>query len=76
MPDAAVSRALEIVIGEVVLRDGSDVEPDRLANVFVRFARHDRVLKFMMPARRSADNGAASAIGWLEKGCDILNRGI
>src|SRR6516225_5684748 len=24
----------------------------------------------------SADNGAASAIGWLEKGCDILNRGI
>lgn len=24
----------------------------------------------------STDNGAASAIGWLEKGCDILNRGI
>ena len=22
----------------------------------------------------STDNGAASAIGWLEKGCDILNR--
>ena len=33
MPDAAVSRALEIVIGEVVLRAGSDVEPDHLANV-------------------------------------------
>jgi transposase len=31
---AAVSRALvEIVIGEVVLRAGSDVEPDHLANV-------------------------------------------
>ena len=24
----------------------------------------------------STDNGAASAIGWVEKGCDILNRGI
>jgi hypothetical protein len=24
----------------------------------------------------STDNGAASAIGWLERGCDILNRGI
>ena len=24
----------------------------------------------------STDNGAASAIGWLAKGCDILNRGI
>ena len=31
---AAVGRALvEFVIGEVVLRAGSDVEPDRLANV-------------------------------------------
>ena len=31
---AAVSRALvEIVIGEVVLRAGSDVEPDHLANI-------------------------------------------
>ena len=30
---AAVSRALEIVIGEVVLRAGSDVEPNHLANV-------------------------------------------
>ena len=38
--------------------------------------------QLLAPCRRdglekgSADNGAASAIGWLEKGCDILNRGI
>src|SRR5258705_11830735 len=41
---AAVSRALvEIVIGEVVLRAGSDVEPIISPMSSVRFARHDPV---------------------------------
>ena len=39
--DAMRSDMVEIVIGDVVVRAGGDVEPDRLADVIRGFARHD-----------------------------------
>ncbi|MGL9623926.1 IS66 family insertion sequence element accessory protein TnpB [Bradyrhizobium sp. U531] len=48
--DAVTSDMMEIVIGNVVVRVGSDVEPERLAAVIRAFGRHD-------PGRRSGLRG-------------------
>jgi transposase len=53
--DAVTSDIVEIVIGDVVVRVVSDLEPERLAAVIraVRQAWSRRVFRFTWPARRS-----------------------